>query len=478
VRLFVGRFFSASPLRDGRDDDFVYLPVEVSYDGHRRPFPSARVCGYHFSVGEFYDREFKTVPKSTASRKGAARAALTSLFILFALAAACAQRARAQDGAQQRPRRVGSTPAATPSATPAQNRKPAAQDDRGAQEVDEDDVVKIETQLISVPAVVTDTSGRPLTNLRAENFQVFEDGRPQKISNFATMEAPFEVALLLDTSGSTREEVGLIRRAALAFIKALRPGDRVSVLAFNTKQDGSEKLAAVEIKSPLTDDPEELQAAVESIGASNGTPFYDSLERVAKDVFRDKPRDDVRGRRALVALTDGVDSTSESTFENARELLKRAGVVTYFVQVNTEDYVEDRLMEDCQDGGALRLSRTQLQRYRRLIAPGADAEDFSNFCQMGQFERMHASRTLYQLARREMNALAQDSGGKTFPAVDLRDAQRAFRQVAADIGTQYSLGYYSTNTARDGGFRSIKVQVRGVKDAQVRAREGYQAPKS
>jgi len=387
---------------------------------------------------------------------------------------------RAQDDAQhQRPRRVGAgqaSPSPTPSVSkPAQNQKPIAS---GGEEVDEDDVVKIETQLISVPAIVTDTTGRPVTNLRAENFQVFEDGRPQKIANFATTEAPFEVALLLDTSGSTREEVGLIRRAALSFIKALRPGDRVAILSFNTKEDGSEKLAAVEVKTPLTDDPEELEAAVESIGASNGTPFYDSLEKIAKEIFRDRPKEEMRGRRALVALTDGVDSTSESTFENARQLLKRAGLVAYFVQVNTEDYVEDRLMQDCQDGGALRLSSTQLQRYRRIIAPGSDAEDFSNFCQMGQFERMHASRTLYQLARREMNALAQDSGGKTFPAADLRDAQRAFRQVAEDIGTQYSLGYYSTNTARDGGFRSIKVQVRGVKDAQVRAREGYQAPKS
>jgi VWFA-related protein len=418
------------------------------------------------------------VPNSIASRTGAARAALISFAIIFALASA-ARGGLARDGAQQqqRPRRVG-TPQASPSSTPtpAQNRKPTA--GGGGEEVDEDDVVKIETQLVSVPAIVTDTTGRPLTNLRAENFQVFEDGRPQKIANFATTEAPFEVALLLDTSGSTREEVGLIRRAALAFIKALRPGDRVALLAFNTKEEGNEKLATVELKTPLTDDPEELQAAVESIGASNGTPFYDSLEKVAREVFRDKPKDEMRGRRALVALTDGVDSTSQSTFEESRQLLKRAGLVAYFVQVNTEDYVEDRLMQDCQDGGALRLSSTQMQRYRRLIAPGADAEDFSNFCQMGQFERMHASRTLYQLARREMNSLAQDSGGKIFPATDLRDAQRAFRQVAADIGTQYSLGYYSTNTARDGGFRTIKVQVRGIKDAQVRAREGYQAPKS
>jgi Ca-activated chloride channel homolog len=434
-------------------------------------------------------REFKTVLKSTANGRSAARAAALTLVATLALAAASTG-GRAQDGAQQqqRPRRVNAAPSPTPAPvtarpTPAQGRATPAQSNgtpngSAAEEVGEDDVVKIETQLVSVPAIVTDTTGRPLTNLRADNFILLEDGRPQKIANFATTEAPFEVALLLDTSGSTREEVGLIRRAALAFIKALRPGDRVAVLAFNTKQEGSERLAAVEVKTPLTDDPEELQAAVESIGASNGTPFYDGIEKVAGEVFRDKPKEEMRGRRALVALTDGVDSTSQSTFEEARENLKRAGVVAYFVQVNTEDYVEDRLMQDCEGGGALRLSSTQLQRYRRLIAPGSDAADFSNFCQMGQFERMHASRTLYNLARQEMGQLARDSGGKTFPAADLRDAQRAFRQVAEDIGTQYSLGYYSTNTARDGGFRTIKVQVRGIKDAQVRAREGYRAPRS
>jgi Ca-activated chloride channel family protein len=433
------------------------------------------------------------VLKFPASTKSFALVATVALFFFFfSLAAASRGRAQEQD-TYQRPRRVSPTPATTPKPATTPTPKPATttttppaavrqstQKGAGAdgEEVDENDVVRIETQLVSVPAIVTDRAGRPLTGLRAEDFQIFEDGRPQKIANFSTTEAPFEVALLLDTSGSTREDVGLIRRAALAFIEALRPGDRVAVLAFNTKTEGSDRLATVEVKSPLTDDRELLQEAVESIGASNGTPFYDSLEKVAKEVFRDRPREEMKGRRALVALTDGVDSTSESDFDEARELLKRAGVVSYFVQVNTEDYVEDRLMQDCEDDGALRLSRMQLQRYRRVIAPGADAADFADFCRMGQFERMHASRTLYQMARQEMNRLARESGGKTFPIADLRDARRAFHQVADDIGTQYSIGYYSTNTARDGAFRAIRVTVRSVKDAQVRAREGYQAPRS
>jgi VWFA-related protein len=416
------------------------------------------------------------VPKSPASLKTFALATAAALLTLISISAP-AGRAQVQDEeAHQRPRRVSPTPPPTSQAAPA----PKATPQKGStgEEVDEGDVVRIETQLVSVPAVVTDRTGRPLTGLSAADFQIFEDGRPQKIANFSTTEAPFEVALLLDTSGSTREDVGLIRAAARAFVEALRPGDRVAILAFNTKKEGNDSLATVELKSPLTDDRELLEEAVESVGVSNGTPFYDSLSKVAKDVFRDRPTEQTRGRRALVALTDGVDSTSESGFEEARESLKRAGVVSYFVLVNTEDYVEDRLMQDCEDDGALRLSNTQLRRYQRVIAPGAAAEDFSNFCRMGQFERMHASRTLYQMARAEMSSLARESGGKTFPAADLRDARRAFRQVAEDIGTQYSIGYYSTNTARDGSFRKINVQVRTVKDAQVRAREGYQAPRS
>ncbi|HYJ47669.1 MAG TPA: VWA domain-containing protein, partial [Pyrinomonadaceae bacterium] len=343
----------------------------------------------------------------------------------------------------------------------------------GGEEVGDGDVVRIDTQLVSVPVVVTDRVGKALTGLRAEDFLLFEDGSPQKISNFATTETPFEVALLLDTSGSTRAEVGLIRRAALAFINALRPGDRVAILAFNTTQEGKENLATVEVKAPLTGDRDKLQGALDEIGVSNGTPFYDGLEMVVRDVFRQKPREELEGRRALVALTDGVDSTSESDFAGARELLKRAGIITYFIQVNTEDYVEERLMQDCQYSGGLRLSHAQLQRYRELFAPSAVAADFSNFCQMGAFERMVINHSLYRLAHQEMDILARDSGGRSFPIADLRDASGAFQQVAEELGTQYSLGYYPTNKTRDGRFRSIRVQVRGHADIHVRTREGY-----
>lgn len=349
----------------------------------------------------------------------------------------------------------------------------AAASSPGGEEVNENDVVRVDTQLITVPVVVRDQEGRPVTGLTASAFQLYEDDLPQRVATFATSDAPFEVALLLDTSGSTRAGIALIRSAASAFIESLRPGDRVAVLSFNTTEEGRTKLATVGVQSYLTDDREALRQAVQNIGASNGTPYYDALERVVKDIFRDAPQPEQRGRRALVALTDGVDSSSLLGFASVRANFLQAGLLSYFVQVDTEDYVEDRLLADCRDDRTLRLSRAQLERYRRTFVPRAEPADYADFCRLGPFERMAISRSLYQLARQEMDQLARDTGGRTFQATDLYAARTAFAEVAAEIGRQYSIGYYSTNKSRDGRFRQIRVDVRGLAGAQVSAREGY-----
>jgi VWFA-related protein len=371
-----------------------------------------------------------------------------------------------QEPNQQRPRRVTAN-----EGQPTANKALPAK----TEEVDEGDVVRVDTQLVSVPAVVTNVSGRPLAGLKTENFKLFENGQPQKITDFATTETPFEIALLLDTSGSTRNDIALIREAALSFIGALRPGDRVAIVGFNSGRRGRSS-GGVEVLSTLSDDRKVLRNAIENLGGSNGTPFYDGMVRIADEVFRDPPRDEVLGRRAVVALTDGVDSSSNAEFETARSKLLRAGVASYFIQVNTEEFVENALLQPCGDGVV--LSAKQLQRYRKIFQPRTKQEDFNDFCEMGSFERMQISRDLYLLARREMNELAKASGGKNFLAATLQDARAAFSLVAAEIGTQYSLGYYPTNKARDGKFRAIKVEVLGVQDKpQVRAREGYYAPK-
>src|SRR6185369_12033683 len=308
----------------------------------------------------------------------------------------------------QRPRRVNGNTDQTGT-----TQKPAG---GNSQDLEEGDVIRTDTQLVSVPAFVTDSAGHPLSGLKPENFRIIEDGQPQTISNFGTAETPFEIALLLDTSGSTRDDVALIRDAAANFIAALRPGDRVGIVAFNTTRNGTESMATVDVLSPLTSDRDELRKAMDNLGSSNGTPYYDALQRVIDSVFHDPPRDEVRGRRAVVALTDGVDSASNSDFGSAKLKLSQAGVACYFVQINTEDFVEDRLMKDCQDDGQLSLSQKQIERYRRLIVPPVKADDFDSFCRMGPFERMSISRELYNIARREMNDLARVSGGRSFQA--------------------------------------------------------------
>src|SRR5258708_14519849 len=179
-----------------------------------------------------------------------------------------ASHARRQDPQQtnqrQRPRTVGSQGTT--------NTRP--QTNTSTEEVGEGDVVRVETQLVSVPTVVTDRNGRPVAGLRAENFAVFEDGHPQRVSNFATTGAPFEIALLLDTSGSTREELGLMRDAAQAFLGALRSGDRVEIVAFNNAPQGGSVVAAVEGLSALKHDRRVTHPPLPNNPTPHSTPLH------------------------------------------------------------------------------------------------------------------------------------------------------------------------------------------------------------
>ncbi len=340
---------------------------------------------------------------------------------------------------------------------------------------DEEEVIKVDTQLIEVPLVITDRTGKPLLNLKQTNFVVYEDGKKQDILEFSTTTAPFEVALLLDTSGSTRSDLQLITQAAQHFIRSRRPGDRVAIAAYSTDRQLNQVSAVTDIVTGLTDSRPALTAALEKVKTSNGTPYYDSLEEIVGKVFKDEPKEEFRGRRALVALTDAVDSTSASDFESARELLERAGIITYFIQVDTRSFFEQNLLGDCET--AIRFSQAQIRRYYRQFSKANSLEQAANFCQLGDFERLAVSKKLYELADAEMQLLAKNSGGKVFPVADLGEARTAFKSVANEIGTKYSLGYYSSNDKRDGTFRRIKVELKGVPPGvQIRAREGYTAP--
>ena len=340
---------------------------------------------------------------------------------------------------------------------------------------DKDEVIRVDTQLVDVPVAVNSTSGIPLGGLKASNFVLYEDGKRQEVIDFSATTEPFEVALLLDTSGSARNDLLLIQSAAKSFIASLRTGDRVAVIAFNTSRQNNQAFAVSEVLSSLTSDRKALNNAIDNIKTSNGTPYYDALQQVVEKVFRDKPKAEFRGRRAIVALTDGVDSTSVSDFATAKQELGNLGIISFFIKVDTQEFFEESLLGDCQS--ATRFSISQIRRYYRSFAPKANAEKAVTFCQLGDFERLAISKKLYEIAAMEMSDLAKSSGGRVFPVADLSEARSAFKSVADEIGTKYTLGYYPSNDKRDGTYRKIKVETKGLPTGTVvRFREGYTAP--
>lgn len=340
---------------------------------------------------------------------------------------------------------------------------------------DKEEVIRVDTQLVDVPLSVTSSDGRPVGDLKSSNFIIYEDGKLQKIESFSTAAAPFEVALVLDTSGSARSDLQLIKKAAQDFVASLKPGDRVAVSAFDTEIIDGRTTAFSSVLSPLSQDRPGLMAAIGQVRTSFGTPYYDSLLQVADIVFRDPPKAQVRGRRAIVALTDGVDSTSRAGFEEVRERLQKLGIVCFFVEVDTRDFFESGLLGDCR--GSTQFSVAQIRKYYRSIGARLGTEKATTFCQLGDFERLAISKRLYELAESEMSELARNSGGRVFPVADLNEARRAFQSVADAIGTQFTIGYYPTNEKRDGSYRKIKVETRGLAaGTQIRAREGYTAP--
>jgi len=342
---------------------------------------------------------------------------------------------------------------------------------------DKEDVIRVDTQLVDVPVAVVTAAGKPVRDLAKASFTVFEDGKRQEVVDFSATAAPFEVALLLDTSGSTRSDLQLIQRAASDFIASLRPGDRVSVTAYRTDIADGKAFAVSETLSGLTGDRAVLKRAVERAKMSSGTPYYDSLLQIAEEVFAADPAEEYRGRRAVVALTDGVDSTSSADFAEIRERLGKLGILSFFIKVDTREFFEEGLLGDCES--ATRFSMGQIRRYYATLKGKGAIEKASTFCQLGEFERLAVSKRLYEIADAEMAELAKASGGKVFPVADLSEAREAFKSVADEIGTSYTIGYYPSNEKRDGTYRKITVEVKGLPaGARIRTREGYTAPKN
>src|SRR5262245_27844257 len=184
--------------------------------------------------------------------------------------------------------------------------------------------IKIGTNLVTVPVIVTDRYGRFVTGLTQKEFTVREEGSPQEIEDFSSTEAPFSVALLIDTSRSAQNKLDRIRKAARTFIKQLLPNDRIMVVSFDEQ---------VRFVCDFTSDHLQLDQAVKSLKSSYQTKLYDAIQLTINEKMSR-----ILGRKAIVVLTDGVDTASkQATYESAIDLAASAGIITYTVQYETRN---------------------------------------------------------------------------------------------------------------------------------------------
>ena len=316
----------------------------------------------------------------------------------------------------------------------------AAQSQNNApQRQQQPDVIRLETTLVNVPMSVTDRTGRFVTGLTRTDFQVSEDGKPQEIASFSATEAPFNVALLIDTSRSTRELLGTIRKAARSFVNQLQPQDRVLIVTFDER---------VHFLGDFTSDRRQLRRTINSVKSSYLTSIYDGISRTINEKLAP-----LKGRKAIVVFSDGVDTWSkQATNQGTLDLVARSGVLVYAVQYNSANI-----------GGS---PTSPFLLPRRYLS--------SSFVSVQQ-ERLRSEFERYRIASEFLRAIADQSGARHLHAETIENSERAFALIADELRHQYTLEYYSTKEQRDGGYRTITVQLKRD-DLAVRARQGYRAP--
>lgn len=336
----------------------------------------------------------------------------------------------------------------------------------------QDEPIRLKSDLVTLTAAVTDRNGRAIRSLKAEDFVVYEDGVRQKISHFTATEEPFVVMLLLDLSGSTQDEIDLIKRSARSFLAELRSDDRVGVIVFDSKvqvlTEASASRASVE--SAIDGIARTASSDGQRFTSNTGTSFYDAL-RVASEQSALKQTE---RRKAIVCMSDGVDSTSRMSSRDAAPLIEKTEASVYFLELNTEETTLDGLLKPRTDHGYIQFSQSQIDRYYDTY----DQQSMDRFRPrevMPPLVRREVNAGLYEIARREMRSLAERAGGRVYPVSALTDLRAVYKQVAADLRAQYSISYYPEDRGRDGNWRAIKVETRAPA-ATVRTRSGYWAP--
>lgn len=309
-------------------------------------------------------------------------------------------------------------PAQTPSPGNAPQ-KPAGE------EIDEDDVIRVKTTLITSPVLVIGRNGKYVPTLRREDFHLYEEGVEQKLAYFAPVDRPITLAIVIDTSRSAVFELRNIQDAAISLINQMRPNDQALIVSFSSE---------VKLLAEPTSDLNKLRTAILNATTGGATRVYDAVDFVINQRLAG-----IAGRKAIVLLTDGVDTDSrDATYQTTINDAAKSDALIYAIQFSTYAGVAK-----------------QSQRVRRAPPEG------SGF-----------SRIDYQRADAYLHQLSDLTGAPVYPAVDTSDLDRAVASISEELHNEYSIGYYPPVKGAPGEVRRMEVRINQPR-LIVRARTSY-----
>jgi VWFA-related protein len=298
---------------------------------------------------------------------------------------------------------------------------------------DDEDTLRVATDLVTIPVSVFDRNGLYIPGLRQQEFKIFEDGKEQEIAYFGTTDKPFTVALLIDTSPSTAYRIEEIRRAAIAFVDQLEPQDSVVVIEFN---------GSVNVRTQATTDREKIYKAINKANFGDGTSLYSAVDEALR-----KQLGKITGRKAVVLFTDGVDTTSrKQTYDNTLSYAEESDSLIFPIYYNT--YLDNR-----QRNG--QIGRPSIWGDpQQVITRGVTAEE-------------------YAVGKKYLEDLADATGGRVFrPEATPGGLTAAFEGIAEELRRQYNIGYVPSDEGKIGQRKQIRVRV-DRPNLVLRARDSY-----
>src|ERR1043165_9092040 len=281
-------------------------------------------------------------------------------------------------------------------------------------EVEDNDVVRISSNLVPIPVSVIDKRGNAVVNLKLEDFELQVDGQPRPLSDLSRSETSVRLAMLFDNSGSLDAAREFEKQAAIRFFrKVMRSKDEAAIYSIETDS---------RLAQPLTADVTRLEQTIANFGKpEGGTSLFDAIVSASNYLHP------YTGRRVLVIVSDGIETTSHTT--------------------DFESVVQRVLAEDCQ----VYVVQTGLYDGANLRALAAE---------------------------RRMEQLTSQTGGAVYIPRTTDQLDNAFDQIAADLSQQYVLSYYPSADTRDGRVHVLDLRIKARNDVLLRSRKGYYAPKT